>query len=402
MLEAYIENDGVVGALRDRHHAIASAKVTRQQNAIDSFKFTIYPNHPSYRSLLPFTTLVKVVDASSGKARFDGRVLSAAPSMDSKGLVCSEVTCAGVMGYLNDSRQGYAEERQWSGDGSRTGMQAYVDAVLERHNSMVEPHKRIYRGDVTLATHETSDGVFKGFQRESSLDALVKKLADVYGGEQRVRRDGAGLLRFDYAERLGQVRSTPIALGHNMQSASRSLAFDEVVTRLWPLGKKLDGSDDRLTVSSVNGGLEYIDDAELQATYGIIGGTETWDDVEVPSNLLAKGREFLAAKRAVAESTKITALDLSLIGIDPDEIQLYDWYPCRNELIGLDATLEVVKQVIDISEPHKSTYEFGTLSRTQTWRVRAMRDAVRAAAESAAAAGSVSAITTEWIEQNIN
>lgn len=402
MLEAYIENDGVPEVLRDRHHAIASAKVTRQVNAIDSFKFTIYPNHPSYRSLLPFTTLVKVVDSSSGKVKFDGRVLMPAPSMDSKGLACTEVTCAGAMGYLNDSRQGFAMEQQWSGDGTRTGLQAYVDAVLERHNAMVEPYKRIYRGDVSLVTHETSDGVYKGFQRESSLDALVKKLADIYGGEMRVRRDADGLYRFDYAERLGQVRSTPIALGHNMQSASRSLAFDEVVTRLWPLGKKLDGSDDRLTIASVNGGVEYIDDEELQATYGIIGATETWDDVESPSNLLAKGREFLEAKRAVSESTKITALDLSLLGIDPDEIQLYDWYPCRNELIGLDATLEVVKQVIDIAEPHKSTYEFGALSRTQTWRVRAMRDAVKAAAESAAAAGSVSAISMEWIEQNIN
>jgi hypothetical protein len=59
------------------------------------------------------------------------------------------------------------------------------------------------------------------------------------------------------------------------------------------------------------------------------------------------------------ESNTIASLDLSMLGMDIDDFRLYDKYPCRNELVGLYATLEIVKKVTDVIEPYSSTFEMG-------------------------------------------
>lgn len=401
MYTAYAENDGVEFALKDAANYLPEAKVATAQNAIGSFKFSIYPNHSMYGRLFPFTTLVKVYDMREGGLAFDGRVLDPIPSMDSKGSVCTDVTCESVEGFLKDSRMPYVAERQWSGDASRTGLQGYIDYVLSAHNAKIEPYKRIYRGDVTLRTHETTNGVYKGLQRESAYDALFKKLVGTYGGEMRVRRDNVGLLRLDYSEQLGVVRSTAIELGRNMKSTSSDFEFSSVVTRLTPLGKKLDGSDDRLTVSSVNSGVDYIDDAELIATYGIIEGTETWDDVEEPGNLLRKGREYLASQGKISRPVKVSALDLSLIGMDPDAFHVYDWYRCRNKLTGLDDTLEVVKKTVDLNDPANPSLEFGTISASQSAAIARAKQAA-ASAEASGEGERTDPIPISWLRENVD
>lgn len=401
MYKAYLINDGQRYVLKDEFNAIADAKVTVAQNSIGSFKLSVPPGHGCYERLFPFTSLVQVMEAKTGAIVFDGRILEPLPAMTSKGAVCKSIVCESVEGFLKDARMPYLEEQQWSSDGARTGLQVYIDKVLEFFNAKVEPYKRIYRGNVDLQTHETSDGVFKGFQRETAHDALFKKLVDVYGGEMRVRRDDAGTLRLDYSERLGRIRGTPIEVGRNMQSASRGFRFSDVVTRLTPLGVKLEDSDDRLTVASVNGGRDYIDDAELISTYGIIEGTETWDDVEVPANLLVKGRSFLKACGAISDPLKVSALDLSLIGLEADSIDLHDWYPCINPLIDLDETLEVVKKTIDLNSPSKSAVEFGAISVSQSAAIARAKKAASEAVSSAGDHEKTKPIPISWLESNV-
>lgn len=401
MYKAYLVNDDRRHVLKDEFNAISNAKVTIAQNSIGSFKFSLLPGHDCYERVFPFTSLVQVINAQTEEIVFDGRVLEPLPSMSSKGVVCKSVVCESAEGFLKDSRMPYLEERQWSADAQRTGLQVYIDKVLEIHNAKVEPYKRIYRGEVDLKTHEVSDGVFKGFQRETAHDALYKKLVDVFGGEMRVRRDRDGAYRLDYSERLGRIRGTPIELGRNMQSASRGFKFSDVVTRLTPLGAKLEDSDDRLTVASVNGGVDYIDDEELIATYGVVEGVETWDDVEVPANLLQKGRAFLAANGAISDPLKVSALDLSLIGLEMDSIDLHDWYPCRNPLIGLDETLEVVKKVLDLNSPSKSSVEFGSIAVSQSAAIARAKAAAADAVVSAGDNEKVKPIPVSWLESNV-
>lgn len=394
-------NGSDVMPLKDGFNSISDAKITFARNSIASLKFTMFTNHQAYDEIFPFTSLVVVRDRNS-ETVFEGRVLDPNPAMDTKGSVSREVTCESIEAFLKDSRMPYIEERQWSASDSRSGLQVYIDTVLDYHNAKVEPYKRIYRGVVDLQTHETSDGVYKGIQRESAHDALFKKLVGVYGGEMRVRRDVDGVLRLDYSERLGRIRGTPIQVGKNIKSSSQDFDFASVVTRLTPLGAKLEDSDDRVTIASVNSGVEYVDNDELIATYGIIEDTETWDDVTEPANLLRKAQESLAERTKIPRSVKISALDLSLIGLEPDSLDLLDWYQCINPLIGLNDTLEVVKKTLDLNKPASSTFEFGAIATSQSQSIAEAKQVAAKAAERANEKTQVSTIPIEWLESNVD
>ena len=318
--------------IHDRYERIAGAQISKERNAIDSMAFTIYPDNPGYALLDSMTTTIQVRNGKTGRLDFDGRVVKAPGSMDGNGLISKAVLCEGVEAYLCDSTQPYLAERQWSGGNGRTGLQEFIDYVLARHNERVEPHKRVYRGNVDLVTYETTGGVYKGLQRDTTRETLFGKLVDA----------------------------------RNMASVSMDEDPTQVITRLYPLGAKLEDSEDRITVASVNGGRQYIDDADALAKYGILEGTQTWDDVTQPANLLSAARSWLAENNRFPHSAAVSVYDLSLIDKAPDELSLLDWYPCRNHLVGLDEPLEIIKQTIDINEPHASSVDFGNSTAKQS------------------------------------
>lgn len=357
---------------------VEQAQISREVSKFDSLTFTMYPDNPGWNEVREFVTLVTVTNVTSGKVVFDGRALQVEPDMDSDGTPSRAVTCEGVMGYLCDSQQPYEDEEHYSDTGGTSGLYLYVQKLLQRHNSTVEEHKRVYPGQITLQTFDTSGGVTKGISRGSTWDNINDKLLKVFGGEMRVRRADDGKLYLDYAESLGTTRATEVTVGRNMAEASGSPDPSSVITRLYPYGCKLKRqekdpetgktteveTEERLTVESVNGGVAYIEDATAKGMYGIIEGYQEWDDVTQPTNLLSKAREWLGENNRVPVSYSITALDLSLIGLDYDTFELHDSYPCRNPLIGLEETLEIVKQTIDVSEPEASEIDFGEVART--------------------------------------
>lgn len=336
-------------------------------NSISSFTFSIYPNNAGYNDLKARSTLVTVRNTKRSRDDFVGRVLQVNPSMDSSGMVLKQVICEDRLGFLHDSVQPYAEVKHYEGDENRTGIEEFLDVLLANHNDQVEEYKRIYRGTVTVQPFESSDGVTKGLNWENTYDAIKGKLLDSFGGFIRLR-ETAGVLYLDYLESVGETRSTKIKVGRNMRSASKEIDPSGIVTRLVPLGHKLTMLDDegeeveteeRLTIASINDGLDYILASEYETQFGIRYGTVIYDDVTDPTNLLRKGTEWLAANNGLATSHAIDALDLSLLDLDIDDFKLYDSYPVENPAIGIDDTLQIVKKTTNIVEPHNSSFEMG-------------------------------------------
>lgn len=351
---------------------VDGAQISQEKNCFGSLTFDIYPGNPGYSDILPFATLVTVTNTITNAVEFDGRVINVDPSMDSDGMVCKSVTCEDFMAYLCDSQQSYADTTHYAGDSGKSGLQEFVDVLLAVHNSKVEDYKKIYRGNVTLQTFDTSDGVTKGISRASTWDNISEKLIDTFGGEMRVRRGSDGKLYLDYAERLGTERATRIELGVNLVDNSSEIDPSAVITRLYPYGAKktVEEEDDegtvteveteeRIDITSANDGVPYIDDVVAIEQYGIIEGVQEWDDVTVPLNLLRKAQEWLGDNNAMPVSHSITAYDLSLIGYEFDSFALFDSYPCYNPLTDTDEVLEIVKRTINISEPGDSSIEMG-------------------------------------------
>ena len=65
----------------------------------------------------------------------------------------------------------------------------------------------------------------------------------------------------------------------------------------------------------------------------------------------------------------ITALDLSLIGIDIDDFEVHNYHPVQNHLLDVNDTVRIIKKNIDICNEYSSTIEVGdnfkTLSELQ-------------------------------------
>lgn len=376
MYDVTIINGNVQRLIHDHRSAsnaqkLATASIVEAENAISSFTFTIYPNNAGYDALNAYTTLVQVRNTKRSRYDFVGRVLKVTPGMDANGLVTKTVICEDRMAFLHDSIQPYAEMQHFAGDETRTGLEEFIDVLLNNHNSQVEEYKRIYRGTVTVVPFESSDGVTKGLNWQTTYEAISDKLLNSFGGYIRLR-ETAGVLYLDYLADVGTTRSTVIEVGRNMRSASKEIDPSGIVTRLIPLGAKLTSvdaegneveSEERLTIAEVNNGVNYIEAADYAQQFGIKYGTVNYDDVTDASNLLRKGTEWLIANNGLAISHDIDALDLSLIGLDIDDFIVSDRYPVKNPVLGIDDVLKIIKKTTNIIEPQNSSFEMGDLVR---------------------------------------
>lgn len=366
-----LENSKIPTEIHGVGQKLTSAKIVKGINSIDSFTFTLLPTNTGFNKVRDFTTLVKVYNTAQNRYEFLGRVLYSDTTMNESGLITKEVTCESYFGYFCDSVQPYVEERNWTVNG-------LLRAIIDEHNAIVEPDKRFTIGTVTVT--DKNDNLYCGIQRENTWDTIKTKLIDVLGGEIRLRVEN-GVNYIDYLKEIGEVKTTEIAVSKNMKSIKQEKDPSAYVTRLIPFGCKLtedrivvddEGkeaietvqTEQRLDISTVNAGVNYIDDDEAILVYGIHAGIVTWDDVTDPDNLLAKGEAWLAENNKVAVKYSITALDLSLIGLDIDDFNIGNTHPVKNSLIGVDDTARIIKKTIDICNPVSSTIEVGDSLKT--------------------------------------
>lgn len=339
----------------DNLDRISGGKIVKAVNAVDSFTFTIYPDNAGYNKLKPLTTSVTVTDDSTGKDIFIGRVLKCPDSMDERGLICRKVTCEGRLGWLYDSVQPYIEYKM-------VGISTVLSSFLSKHNAQVGADKRIELGQVTVTA---SNNYTYTANWDKTMDVIADKLIGKFGGEIQLR-DKDGKVYIDYLEHIGHGTDTTIELAVNLKTISREVDETAVITRLYPLGAKLTDSEKRLTIGTVNGGKDYIEDSSLVAKYGIISGTQIWDDVTLASNLLSKGKEYLKSVNRAKVQYQITALDLSRIDKHIEQFELGCWYRVKNSLMGIDEDLRIVGISIDLDNPEQSELTFGDKFETMT------------------------------------
>ncbi len=344
---------------------ITNGKIKEEINAIPSFSFSIYPNNVGYQLLTPFYTIVEVYDEKHQHIAFDGRVLVVEPSMDSSGLILKRVTCEGKLAYLNDTVQEYCVPKNWTTKG-------LLQQILKVHNARVDVSKVINLGNVQAV--DTNDNIYVGIQYDSSWKTLVEKLVKKSGGEVQFRNVN-GDLYLDYLKQTGEEKNTAIVLAKNMQSITQKIDSSSLITRLYPYGAKIKAKDEsgneketeeRLSISSVNGGKPYVEDAEYLSRYGVVETTQFWDDVNSLEILKSKGAAWLKENNRITVSYEIDAFDLSLIDVDSDELTVGNIYPVRNELLDIDEKLRVISRTIDVIEPQKTTLEFGSKKQTLT------------------------------------
>lgn len=188
------------------------------------------------------------------------------------------------------------------------------------------------------------------------------------------------MLYLDYLKEGGTTRATKIKLGRNLQSLSREINPLSVITRVIPLGAKIkvtqtddEGNttetetEERLTIKGYNGlTVDYIDDEEKQAEYGIVCGSVEFPDVTEQSNLYNKTVDWMKNNNLILKKHTLTALDLKEIGLEIDGFYCGDSYPVENPLMNVDETMRIIKKTIDINAAYKSSITIGDKTTTLT------------------------------------
>lgn len=352
MYEVIIENSGTAEMLHELDvnslRRAASGSFTGAINKISSAVFAIYPQNPCYDKLAEMQTHVKVRNTLTGVNEFEGRILKISGSMTSSGVTAKSITCEGYLAYLCDSVQTYRVF-------TNVDVVAFLQEVLAYHNSLTPEEKHIYLGQCDMHSLEEK---ITGYGK--TLDEIKRTLVDKLGGEIRIRRID-GKLYLDYLQKYGTTCSTKVELAKNLQDLSVDCDAANVITRLIPLGARLnDETEERLTIGATNAdGCIWLEDAKASAKYGVIYGTVTFDECTNAGELRERGYAYLQQNNRVKKSYRGNVLDLSTIGKDAEGFREGNTYHFYQPHLGVDEPLRIISRTVDIYKPYKPAVEIG-------------------------------------------
>ncbi len=341
-----MQADGVVfydPSADDMTLQVLSPKVQHELNKAGSLTFTVLPGNVMYDGLHKLKTVITL--ERDGEIVFRGRVLETATDLYNQ----KEVNCEGELAFMLDS---IVRPYQYKGKASDLFRQ-----LVTKHNEQVEEYKRFEIGIITAVkdedTLETEGGGYA-----DTMSEIKSLLLDGFGGYLRVRREN-GVRYLDYVDAFNQACSQVIDFGVNLVDIENKVNAQDVCTVLVPLGK------DSLTIETVNGGKDYIENPEAIAKYGRIVKTYTWSETDDPAFLLELAQKHMA-KMAAETTLTIQAIDLHDCGVDTDSIHLGDTVTLHSIPHGLDKEDVCTAIDQDIENPEKTEYTFGFPQETLT------------------------------------
>lgn len=355
MYEITIENNGVKRKIHeispDSPYRLSAGQLVEEVNQIPSFSFTVPASNPCYTDELnDRKSIIEMTNTITGETEFEGVLLTHETSMSNSGKLQKSTVCEGFLGYLCDTVQPYHHYED-------TTVSQFLFSLLENHNAQTSQDKHIFLGECDFGDDNTNS---KTTAYRNTLEEIKVNLTDRIGGEIRVRRVD-GKLVLDFLTQYGVKSDTTVELAKNMKSLNVKTDSTNIITRLIPLGTRLDEGEtaERLTVSEINDGKPYIDDENAVEKYGIIVGTAEFNDITIPENLIEAGRKYLRNNNRIKKAYSAEVLDLSLIDKIHENLRCGNTYRFRNFFMGLDEDLRLTKRTVDIYKPFAPTVEIG-------------------------------------------
>lgn len=327
---------------------IFSPSLDLELNKTGSFSFTLYPDHPYYGSIQKLKSIITVYQEDY--LLFRGRVLD-----DEIGFYNErKVTCEGELAFLLDSIK-----RPYDFTGS---VAEYLELLLESHNAQVDETKRFALGNVTV-TDPNDYIVRSNIDYTDTWKEMNDKLLTLLGGFLSVRHaDGVAYL--DYLADFALLSPQKIEFGKNLLDQKRIIKGADVATVVIPLGAKLKDAegkdtDKRLTIETVNGGADFLEDASAISQYGTIVKTVVFDDVTIAENLKAKGQAYLSSVVTLPESIELTAADLATVSTAFSSFHLGTYVDVVSKPHGLNQKFLVRKLSINLLDPAANKLTLG-------------------------------------------
>lgn len=324
-------------------------------NKTGSFEFTVQQDHPYYDLIHKLKSIITVYQDDF--LLFRGRVLNDEVGWHNE----RKISCEGELAFLIDSIQ-----RPYDFTGSITD---YLSMLITSHNAQVDAEKQFTLGKVTVT--DPNDFIVRSdVEYTSTWDVIQKKLLDLLGGYLQVRHEG-DVHYLDYLQDFTLLAPQKIQFGKNLLDLKRVRKGADIATAVIPLGAKLkdaDGKDmdERLTIAKVNDGLDVIVDEDAKAQYGLIVKTVIFDDVTDATNLLTKGKAYLAGLVKLPETIDLTAADMATMGQDIASFHIGTKVRVESKPHGIDQLFTVSRLSLKLLDPASNHLTLGGVLDTFT------------------------------------
>ena len=324
-------------------HDLAGLTVTTGLNKGGTAEIAMAAGHPAYGVYNSYKTIVEIYRGS--RLQFRGRSLYPVDDYDN----LRTVFCEGELCFFQD-----AVSRPYL---YQDAPAAIFAALVQEYNAQVEAAKQFRVGTITVT--DANDYIRLESSEAETVAATLNKLLERCGGYIVFTTTPDGVRAVNWYASLDYVSDQVIEFGSNLLSFSRSGANTGLVTAVLPYGAKDEATGQRITIESVNGGLDYIQDDAAVELRGRITAPVVWDDITEPANLLKRAQQYLEENRYLTTSLELTALDLSYIDKDIDTYQVGDTVRVLSKPHGVDEAFLLTERTEDLLNPANSKITLG-------------------------------------------
>lgn len=350
MIQLHVD-DMLVYDSRVKETALLGLKAQLGLNKGGAATFILPPTHPAYNDFNDdvrgrFHCYRSIVTIHRDNVlRFRGRLLY--PTDDFS--LTRTITCEGERCFLRD---GIHRPHTYND----TPQNIFTD-VIGLYNAQVEAAKQFVVGTIDGISNDAI--VIENEEAETFL-TTVDKLVEVCGGQIVFTTNHQGQRVINWYADISYSNRQTIEFGENLVDFSRTTANSDLATVIIPYGAKANNSGARVTIESVNNGLDYIQDDEAIAIRGVIAKAVYWDEISSPQELLTKAQQYLNDSKNIISSLELTAIDLSLLDKSIDSFMVGDTIKVRSKPHGVyDEYYQLTEQDIDFLHPQNDRIVLG-------------------------------------------
>lgn len=342
-------------------YPVINPALTVELNKAGSASFTLPPKHPLYNSINKLKSKVTVWDQNSVIWR--GRCLNFEED-DAKNRT---FLIEGQLAYLND---GIIRPYTYSGT-----VRGLLQKYINEYNGQVDEWKQITLGTVNVTAPEGNTINRKNTSYTNAWDEINAQLVNKLGGYLVPTYNQNGGLTLSYLTEPGTLGSQDIRFGKNILDLARYVSAENIYTVLIPTGQTISDttsetttsrSDEVVTIASVNGGLDYIQNNAAVNLFGKIWREKNWSYISSPSELKAVAQAELARNISESITINISAVDLHILNVNTQAIKLGSLHNVIAEYYGVNSQYYCSKIDYNFNNPKENRYTFGTLQQTLT------------------------------------
>lgn len=363
VFDSRVMNDQTPGFTGKKAYGLGLRK---RVNAHGQLDLTLPLGHVHYDEASAPTTVVTVSATDQTAPVFTGRVVRSKTGIFGE----KTITYAGLSILLTRVMQ-----RPFTYTGAVRG---FLDTMLARHNQRSGAEANWVVGSVTGFDAVVLDVTVE--EPCTTWDLLVSTLVDGdVHGYLSTHLGSDGTLVVDYTATPGPVSNQTISLASNVIDLESVLDLSSIATRMYPLGAKIKDSDERVTITSVNGGKDYLQDDTLVAVLGVREMSQVFDKADTALEVKSLGAAELERQKLASFTASLTVADLSNLSTDIDQFTVGDRVPVDIPEFGITDTATVTETFVALDDPISSNLVIGVDKPTLTTVTKRTADQVRAA-----------------------